>query len=272
MDFAFIKHKEGFRYSNVKLKKMKLALLLPLFVLSAFVRYHQSESKILQNEDIELVRDSLRIFFGTYEFTPEFKMNIFTLNEKIFAQRVGDNDKFQIFPKSNRIFFLKVMPAELEFIRTVNGKYDTLVLHQGGKIMKAHRIFSQSFELYDTIQHLDSCLYAAYNSRNIKAFMTYFSTDLEFYHDQTGKTNHKENYDRFKENFLKSTLMRRELQKGSLEVYPIKDFGAIQIGTHKFYQTKKGEPEKLVAQPKFLHIWKKLDDNWKIVRIVSYDH
>lgn len=67
-------------------------------------------------------------------------------------------------------------------------------------------------------------------------------------------------------------MMRRELSKSSLEVYPIKDFGAIEIGTHNFYQTDKEQPERLVAQPKFMHIWKKEGDVWKIVKVVSYDH
>ena len=66
--------------------------------------------------------------------------------------------------------------------------------------------------------------------------------------------------------------MIRELLGGSLEVYPIKDFGAIEIGIHNFYQTDKDKNEKLVARPKFMHLWQKSDTGWKIVRIVSYDH
>ncbi|HAK11529.1 MAG TPA: nuclear transport factor 2 family protein, partial [Chitinophagaceae bacterium] len=42
-------------------------------------------------------------------------------------------------------------------------------------------------------------------------------------------------------------------------------------GIHHFYATDNGE-EKLVGQPKFMHIWKRQGKDWKIVRIVSYDH
>lgn len=251
---------------------MKNFLILFISLQATVFAFSQNGNEIIKNVEIDLKRDSLRNFFGTYEFAPQFKMIIFSLNEKVFAQRLGDNDKFQIFPKSNNVFFLKAMPAELEFIMTSKNMYDTLVLHQEGKKMIAHRIIFKPFELYDTIYHLDSSLYSAYNLRDLKSFMSYFSSDIEFYHDLTGKTNHKENYERFKTNFSKSTFMRRELLKGSLEVYPIKDFGAIEIGTHNFYQTNKGETEKLVAQPKFMHIWKKIGNNWKIIRIVSYDH
>jgi hypothetical protein len=30
----------------------------------------------------------------------------------------------------------------------------------------------------------------------------------------------------------------RELVKGSIEVYPVKDFGAIEIGLHKFHNNQ----------------------------------
>jgi ketosteroid isomerase-like protein len=199
-------------------------------------------------------------------------MNIFSVNDKTFAQRIGDDEKFQIFPKTGNSFFLKAMNAELEFKKSVAKSYDTLILHQDGKDMKAARISSHPFELYDTLLHLDSLLYGAYNARDLKTFINYFSRDLEFYHDITGSTGYKENYERFKINFSKPSIMRRELLQGSLEIYPIKDYGAIQMGTHVFYQTDQGQPERVVATPKFVHIWRKIGSEWKIIRIISYDH
>lgn len=251
---------------------MRQFSLLLFFLMSANISYCQNGNDSIKNIEISLSRDSLRIFFGTYEFSPQFKMNIFSLNEKVFAQRIGDEDKFQIFPKRYNKFFLKAMPAELEFKKSEKNSYDTLVLHQDGNEMKAHRISFQPYELYDTINHLDSLLYNSYNERDLKTFMTYFSPGLEFYHDLTGKTNYEDNLERFKTNFSKTTIMRRELKKGSLEVYPIKDYGAIQVGTHNFYQKEEGQAEKLVVQPKFMHIWERTTDGWEIVKVVSYDH
>ncbi|MGL4630254.1 MAG: DUF4440 domain-containing protein [Leadbetterella sp.] len=251
---------------------MKILLLFLHLLLITINANSQSHFDTLKSAEKSLDRNSLRAFFGTYEFSPKFRMQIFSLNEKIYAQRIGDEEKFQIFPKKENIFFLKVMPAELEFQKSTKGEYDTLVLHQDGKDMKAYRILAKPYELYDTILHLDSLVYEAYNLRNLKTFMTYFAPDLEFYHDLTGLSNFKDNSERFKTNFSKTTIIRRELLKGSLEVYPINDFGAIEIGTHNFYQTEQGQPERLVAQPKFMHIWKKTSDEWKIIRIISYDH
>jgi hypothetical protein len=224
------------------------------------------------NVEIAMSRDSARQFFGTYEFAPGFQMQVFSENTKLFAQRIGDQERFQIFPKQANVFFVKAMPAELEFRRAGAGGYDVLLLHQGGRDMQAKRLKAQPIELYDTVLHLDSAMYRAYNGRNLPALLAFFAPGLEFYHDQTGLTTYAENRERFRANFAKASTMRRELVPGSLEVYPIKDFGAIEIGTHRFYQTDPGQPEKLVGEPRFMHVWQKTQGTWQIVRIVSYGH
>ena len=224
------------------------------------------------NVEIVMSRDSARKFFGTYEFEPRFKMKIFSEGPKFFAQRIGDELKYQIYPKRANVFFLKDMPAELEFLKSARNGYDALVLHQGGKDVKAHRIVSQPIELYDTVKQLDSLLYNAYNSRDLQTFMAYFASNVEFYHDLTGLTDYQNNLALFKGNFTKPTIMRRVLKPNSLAVYPIENFGAIEIGTHRFFQTDPGQPERLVSEPKFIHIWQNTNGKWQLVRIVSYDH
>ena len=224
------------------------------------------------NQEIALSRDSVRQFFGTYEFEPQFRMRIFSENTRLYAQRLGDVDKFEIFPKQANVFFLKAMPAELEFRRGATGGYETLLLHQGGQAKQARRIQAQPVELYDTVRQLDSLLYGAYNQRNLPALLAFFSPKLEFYHDQTGCTDYAGNRARFRENFAKPGTLRRELRPGSLEVYPIRDFGAIELGVHRFYQAAPGQPEKLVSEPKFLHVWQRTGGKWQIIRVVSYDH
>jgi hypothetical protein len=58
--------------------------------------------------------------------------------------------------------------------------------------------------------------------------------------------------------------------EGSLEVHPIKDFGAIHIGKHTFchWENEKND----CGTFKFLMIWQKKNGGWKISRVVSYDH
>lgn len=234
----------------------------------------QTKSDSTQNAETLLPKDAARKYFGVYEFNPDFKVKVFSeTTNKLFIQRIGDPQKFQVFLKQSNLFFLKDMPAELEFIKSANGNYETLLLHQDGKEMKATRISYQPYELYDTIMRLDSSFYTAYNNRDLPKFMSYLSPDLEFYHDFTGLTDYKRNLEIFKEKFADTSLiMRRELVTKSAEVYPIKDFGAIEMGVHKYYVVDKTGNKRLSSQPKFVHIWKNTNGNWKITRVISYDH
>ena len=125
-------------------------------------------------------------------------------------------------------------------------------------------------DLYQEIANQDSIVFAAFNSRNIELFKTKFSGDLEFFHDKGGLTNYDHTI-----NFLKSTAqsksdLKRELVKGSLEVYPIPGYGAMQIGQHRFCHLENGKQD--CGTFKFVHIWKKNDNQWIITRVVSYDH
>ena len=50
-------------------------------------------------------------------------------------------------------------------------------------------------------------------------------------------------------------MLIRQLVPGSLEVYPIKDYGAIETGRHTFTHTENGKPQ--VGTFKFMQIWQK---------------
>jgi uncharacterized protein YcfL len=127
-----------------------------------------------------------------------------------------------------------------------------------------------SSELFAEIAHMDSILFTAFNSRDIEKMRTLFTEDLEFYHDKGGLTDYKQNMEAFKSTAAANTDLRRDLIPGSLEVFPVKDYGAIQVGMHRFCHTENGKPD--CGTFKFVHIWKKKDGEWKISRVVSYDH
>ena len=129
-----------------------------------------------------------------------------------------------------------------------------------------------SGELYDSIAYLDSIFFNAFNTKNLDKMEAFLSDDLEFYHDLGGVTNHSQNIDAFKRTFESERRVRRELVKGTLEVYPIKDYGAVETGVHRFYATEKGQQEKLSSEAKFVQVWQKKNGVWKITRIISYGH
>jgi hypothetical protein len=58
------------------------------------------------------------------------------------------------------------------------------------------------------------------------------------------------------------------LKQGSLEVYPIKGYGAVEMGMHGFYNSKEKIPNDL-HYAKFVHIWKRENGTWRITRVIS---
>ena len=130
-----------------------------------------------------------------------------------------------------------------------------------------------SGELFQKIASLDSALFGAFNECDIERFPTFFSDDIEFYHDRSGLATSTESIvESVKANICGK--VRRELVVGSLEVYPIPGYGAMEAGAHRFYQRQPGTTEETGGKiaAKFLHIWQYKDGNWKITRVVSYAH
>ncbi len=127
--------------------------------------------------------------------------------------------------------------------------------------------------VFDTIATLDSVLFGAMNGRDLSTLAAMYDDALEFYHDRSGVLDYSENLRISRENFARrSETVRRELDAGTLEVYPVKGFGAIEVGSHKFYTSVAGQPERLTASPKFVLIWQHTGGRWRVVRAISYGH
>ncbi|MBX7171434.1 MAG: nuclear transport factor 2 family protein [Pyrinomonadaceae bacterium] len=124
-------------------------------------------------------------------------------------------------------------------------------------------------KLYDTIIKLDSEFFGAYNTCdvNLEKYGSFYSENIEFYHDQGGLTTSKTDIvEGTKKNICGKVT--RDLVKGSIEVYPIKNYGAIEIGFHKFHNNtqKKGTPSKA---GRFVIVWQNTNNEWKITRVIS---
>lgn len=130
----------------------------------------------------------------------------------------------------------------------------------------------QPDSLYQTIKRMDSLLFDAFNRCDTAASKDFFTMDLEFYHDNGGLTGYEENMRSIRKRCSSSYKVRRELVPGTLEVFPVKDYGAIELGSHRFYFTNAGEAETLDGTFRFVHVWKKENGRWKIARVVSFDH
>ena len=124
--------------------------------------------------------------------------------------------------------------------------------------------------LYKKITQLDSALFSAYNSKNLNQMKTYFTKDLEWYQDNGGLIDFEKVFTNFQSIFNREYTLTRSLIKESLEVHPIEGYGAIEVGSHQFSHIENGKLE--VGTFKFLMIWKNDKGNWKISRVISYDH
>ena len=135
-------------------------------------------------------------------------------------------------------------------------------------LLCAHAAAADS--LRDEIVAADKALFDAFNSQNAAAMVPFFSEDLEFYHDKGGLTGYADTVKQFKENFARGMKLRRDLVDGSLEVYPIPKYGAMQIGAHRFCHMENGKED--CGTFRFVHVWQKNDARWQITRVVSYGH
>ena len=120
--------------------------------------------------------------------------------------------------------------------------------------------------LYDSIVQMDALWEDAYNNCKLDVMDDIISEDLEFYHDQGGLMTSKQKLNEALKNNIYRKV-KRALKPGSLEVYPIKGYGAVEMGMHGFYNGK----DQIIPghYSKFVHIWKNENGKWRITRVIS---
>lgn len=121
-------------------------------------------------------------------------------------------------------------------------------------------------KLYDIIVAMDKEYFDAYNTCDMKKQESLYSENLEFFHDEGGLTTSKQDILASIEKNICGKVTRT-LIEGSIEVYPIKDYGAIEIGYHKFFNNQ--EPNAESKPSKFILVWKNEEDKWLITKVIS---
>lgn len=76
---------------------------------------------------------------GKYQLAPGAILSIMHDGDKLMTQLTGQ-PAFQIFPESETEYFLKVVDAQLSFVKGADGKVMQVVLHQNGRDMPAPRV------------------------------------------------------------------------------------------------------------------------------------
>ncbi len=138
---------------------------------------------------------------------------------------------------------------------------------------------TEKSKLYYLLKEKDSLMFElSYNQLDTSILEELATDDIEFYHDQGGATYTKKDFiNGMKGLGTLSYKARRELVKGSTEVFPMHKNGelyaAILKGEHAFYAKEpNNKPEYLTSTAKYTVMWILVNDEWKMSRIYSYDH
>jgi Domain of unknown function (DUF4440) len=127
--------------------------------------------------------------------------------------------------------------------------------------------------LFQTVAALDTALFDAYNRCDLDKLGSMVADDLEFYHDKTGLSRGRAPFIAAIKNNICGKV-HRDLVAGSLEVYPLHGYGAVEIGTHVFCdprQTAVCDAAKS-GVAKFVMLWQNAGGTWTLTRVISYDH
>ena len=119
-----------------------------------------------------------------------------------------------------------------------------------------------------TVRALDERLFNAYNRCDLAAFGQLFSPKVEFYHDKGGVTFDRKSVVRNTRRYI-CHKVRRELIPGTLHAYPLKDFGVLEEGEHRFCNVRTGACE---GTAKFIIVWRGSGASWQATRVLSYGH
>jgi len=137
---------------------------------------------------------------------------------------------------------------------------------------------AQTPEMTAAIRQADAALFAAVFDRcDTDAVAAMLTGDFRFVHDKDGESsrakflaNLKGHCDRVKT--AEDFPARRELVDGSLEVWPINNYGALEVGVHRFYARLPGKPETLTETGNFMILWKQEGGKWLMAESISYGH
>ncbi|HZY37122.1 MAG TPA: nuclear transport factor 2 family protein [Mucilaginibacter sp.] len=131
--------------------------------------------------------------------------------------------------------------------------------------------------LFSQLQEKDSLSFAdVLCSCDIQQLSSLLSKDFLFYQDNGGPT-YAAIADRSKyldgskgycaRNNQGPEKKIRRVVPGTLQVYLLGDYGAIQMGVQRFYVTKTGIPDQLVEVSKFTNTWQLKDGQWKLSKL-----
>jgi len=89
-----------------------------------------------ERREIPVPVSTLTAYVGTYEMAPNMNVMVTLDGDHLMAQLSGQ-PKFQLYAESETRFFLKVVDAQLDFVRDASSSVTQAVLHQNGRDITA---------------------------------------------------------------------------------------------------------------------------------------
>ncbi|MDC6350456.1 serine hydrolase [Zeaxanthinibacter sp. PT1] len=90
-------------------------------------------------KEVSISAEVLQSYEGKYALAPNFILTVTKHGEQLKAQATGQ-PQFDIFPKSQTEFYLKVVPAQITFNRDEQGNVSSLTLYQNGQVINGPRL------------------------------------------------------------------------------------------------------------------------------------
>jgi uncharacterized protein DUF4440 len=134
-------------------------------------------------------------------------------------------------------------------------------------------------ELIAALAQQDRVLFEAVFGCKLEILAAMLTDDFEFFHDKWGQTasSRQQFVDAIAQGCERQRTgsdfkARRELVEGSMTVHVINRYGAMQMGTHRFFALVAGQPDRLTETGRFIDLWKQDNGTWRLARVISYDH
>ncbi len=128
--------------------------------------------------------------------------------------------------------------------------------------------------LRHTVAALDSALFGAYNRGDLARIGELVADDLEFLHDQTGRAVGRSAFVQGVRQHVCGKV-RRDPVPGSVTISPLRGYGAVETGEHRFCDARRYGtcPDSASGVARFVMVWQQLDRRrWRLARVISYDH
>lgn len=104
--------------------------------------FHLLDEKLPLKElkkPFSVAEETLKKYLGTYELSPGFNIEVTLEKGEVSIQATGQ-PKAAIYAESETKFYLKVVPAQIEFFKDDTGAIDKLILYQNGGSIPGKKI------------------------------------------------------------------------------------------------------------------------------------